>query len=195
MHIDQLYNKMCLENMYIYQLDLFKPFVDLYYLSKNKTKFKLFHGYIFNIHRLLDSYKEGVNAGYRTMVNPELFNETKYTKQGLPNFKYKKIRKEFESSIVYFIGYNSYELPIFIYLHKWKEKYINHPEIKFVYSFGGFSQMLPFGETHDKYFTDFKELSSLYNFPVINYKDHETFKELSNKAKITVNKLKNLIVC
>ena len=57
MKLNQLYNKITLDEWFIYQMPIFKPFIDCYYKLNQKSKFKLFHAYCFQFNKIHEYYK------------------------------------------------------------------------------------------------------------------------------------------
>lgn len=183
MNIDKIYDKFILNDWFIYQIDVFKPFIDLYYMSKNKTQFKLFHGYIFRISYLSYLFSEKNTDQYTQKLENKYF-----LKSGLPDFRFKSVQRKFETFKTYFIGYNEYELPIFVHLN------LNNFKNELYYYYSGFSQILPetkLNENRD-YFEDYKEFSKFQNIPIKKSNDdtENPIITLSNNVITTINRIK-----
>jgi hypothetical protein len=177
MKIDDIYLKMTISDMFVYQIDKFKPFIDLYFYSKKKTRFKLFHSYIFNYTHLVETFNHK-------------FESKHFCRPNNLNFKYKKVQSEFELFKDYFIGYNKYELPLFLHLTLFKTDQNN-----LSYNYSGFSQMLENQNSYNLRFDDYKEFDDFKNIPIEltrNYDKDDPLSDLSSGALNTLNKLKQI---
>ena len=152
---EKLKNKIQIESFYIYKLDIFKPFIDYYFNVNKKCKYELFNAYIFQFNRLHDLF-----------IERDYIDESYLLPNGKLNLKLKKVRDSFiENNVVYFIGYNYTQNPLFIRAHELSN--ISDNLNKTAYDFCGFMQ-----ESTDpeyKYLTsDCKKLNfKLKNIPFL----------------------------
>lgn len=156
---EKLKNKIQIESFYIYKLDTFKPFIDYYFQINKKCKYELFNAYIFQFNRLHDLF---IKHNYIDTS----YNASYLLPNGKLNLKLKKVRDTFiENNVVYFIGYNYRQNPLFIRVHELSN--FSNDSNKTIYDFCGFMQ-----ETTDpeyKYLTsDCKKLNfKLKNIPFL----------------------------
>ena len=106
MKLNQLYNRITLDDWFIYNNPIFKPFIDCYYKSMQKSRFKLFNAYCFQFNRIQEFYKERYS-----------YNETYFLPNGNLNLKKKCVRELFYPyNLSYFIGYTYNLNSIFLHL-------------------------------------------------------------------------------
>jgi hypothetical protein len=152
---EKLKNKIQIESSYIYKLDIFKPFIDYYFNVNKKCKYELFNAYIFQFNRVHDLF-----------IEHDYIDESYLLPNGKLNLKLKKVRDSFiENNVVYFIGYNYTQNPLFIRAHELSN--ISKDSNKTAYDFCGFMQEST--EPEYKYLTsDCKKLNfKLKNIPFL----------------------------
>jgi hypothetical protein len=133
MRINQLYNKLILDEMWVYKNPVFRPFIDYYYKSNQKSKFKLFHAYCFQFNKMHEMYKER-----------DYLDETYFLPNGELNFKKKKVRKMFyPHNLAYFIGYSHKLYSIFLHLTLTED---NTDDLTLFYDFTGYMSCNEFHE-------------------------------------------------
>lgn len=172
--VNNIIDKMDIENHPFYQHPVFKPFIQLYLKYPNKTKYKLFYQYIFQYNKMRIFYE---NRDYVIDNKNRYFN-----KQGKLNLRKKFIREDFyDSNAVCFIGYTYQLNPLFLYLHLFEDWRTD--TLKYHYS--GFRQELK-TDKHFKYLSeDVKRLNKVksnYNICIDSSNDDNIF-ELSKKTQ------------
>ena len=170
MKLNQLYNRITLDDWFIYQNPIFKPFIDCYYKSNQKSKFKLFHAYFFQFNRMHEYYKELFS-----------WNESYFLPNGNLNFKKKQVRDMFyPHNLSYFIGYTYNLSSVFLHLTLMQDDYNYLKSDKvFFYDYTGFMQCKE--DRNDDYsylISDPKEFGILKNIHV-KYDKH-VFNELES---------------